>query len=174
MVTFPQKPESETRKKGKKEGKREEEEGRWTFPQNDFQEPRHNLAKPSPASGVRLRRRQRVGGGVRSSLLSRNLVAAVYSLSLISELCHFGLHSGFSNLSIFLVLTELSSPEPSNLDLCSWGGSGAGLYVGLQVPLGTSARPPYQLPESLHQLLKAGSPQPPQTLRFILLSGQVA
>ena len=61
VVAFPQKPESETRKKGKKEGKREEEEGRWTFPQNDFQEPRYNLAKPSPASG-RQREAQAEGG----------------------------------------------------------------------------------------------------------------
>ena len=93
------------------------------------------------------------------------------------ELCPFCPHSGFSNLSIFLVLTEFSSAEPSNLDLCSWGGSGVGLYVGLLVsrfpcaPWLDPATPP---PESLHQLPKAGSPQPLQTLCSILLNGQLA
>lgn len=52
-----------------------------------------------------------------------------------------------------------------------------GLYVGLLVsrfPWAPWLDPATPLPESWHQLLKAGSPQPPQTLRFILLSGQVA
>ena len=109
-----------------------------------------------------------------SSLLRGTLVAAVYSLCLITS-------SALSALTqaspIFLVLTEFSSAEPSNLDLCSWGGSGVGLYVGLLVsrfpcaPWLDPATPP---PESLHQLPKAGSPQPLQTLCSILLNGQLA
>lgn len=173
-------PRSQKVRRGRREQRRARE-GRRRGDGPSFRMTSKNpgITLPSPLlpRGVSVRRRQRVSGGVRSSLLRGNLVAAVYSLSLISELCRFCLHSGFSNLPIFLVLTELSSPEPSNLDLCSWGGSGVGLYVGLLVsgfPWSPRLDPATPLPESLHQLLKAGSPQPPQTLRFNLLSGQVA
>lgn len=134
---------------------------------------------PSPlptASGVSARGRQRVRGGVRPSLLRGILAAAAYSLCLITELCPFCLHSAFSNLSI-LVLTEISSSEPSALDLCCWGGSGVGLYVGLLIsrsPCAPWLDPATPLPESLHQLQKAGSPQPPPALCSILPNGQVA
>lgn len=138
--------------------------------------------EPCPAlsrlpRGVSARGRPRVSGGVRSSLLRGILVAAAYSLCLITELCPFCLHSAFSNLSIFLVLTELSSPEPSALDLCCWGGSGVGLSVGLLIsrfPCAPWLDPATPLPESLHQLPKAGSPQPPPALCSILPNGQVA
>lgn len=137
--------------------------------------------EPCPAlsqlpRGVSARGRPRVSGGVRSSLLRGILVAAAYSLCLITELCPFCLHSAFSNLSI-LVLTELSSPEPSALDLCCWGGSGVGLSVGLLIsrfPCAPWLDPATPLPESLHQLPKAGSPQPPPALCSILPNGQVA
>lgn len=140
-MLFPRSQKVRRGRRGKRRARERRRRGDGPSLRTTSKNPGITLPNPLLPRGVSVRRRQREGGGVRSSLLRGNPVAAVYSLSLISELCRFCLHSGFSNLSIFLVLTELSSPETSNLDLCSWGGSGAGLYVGLQVPLGTSARP---------------------------------
>lgn len=142
--------------------------------------PRTRGNPPSPSRLPRgVSARGRPGEGrVLPSLLRGILVAAAYSLCLITELCPFCLHSAFSNLSIFLVLTELSSPEPSALDLCCWGGSGVGppsVSLISRFPCAPWLDPATPLPErACISCRRLAAPQPPPALCSILPNGQVA